>query len=94
MGIMVILRIELDGAFRPFWKAWKKVKKMTGSGQSIINTRNVVKARGVSMVVFQGALICSCAEILIHKVTLQARNLDQPGCCQGEPGLRGDGRGI
>lgn len=41
-----------------FGRLEKKVKKTTVSGPSIINTRNVVKARDVSTVVFQEAFIC------------------------------------
>lgn len=74
VGAMVILRIELGGVFRLLWKFWKrKIKKMTGSGPSIINTRNCES----QTYLHSGA---SGDSHLIPKVTLQASSLDQIAC--------------
>lgn len=56
------------------------MRKMIGSSQSTINTRNLVKASNASIDSVLGGSSVYWAEILIPKVTPQASNLDQPGC--------------
>lgn len=94
MGIMVVVRIELAGGFILPWKLWnKKMRKMIGSSLSIINQHK--ESRESQQCLCDSVLGDSSvywAEILIPKVTLQASNLDQPGCWPRVGGIHmGDG---
>lgn len=54
------------------------MEKMTGSGQSIINTRKVETAGDASVAIFRRLSSAPCAAVPILEVTLHAGDLGPP----------------